>query len=162
MFVLNIKLNFKKILAIVIAISILTTASIQFINKNNNEESLETANSDSNYDFVLTEENYIEMLSTIHENIDDNINKTIKMYGFVYKNDNFEENIFVCGMNTIIDSVENVAGIMCNSSDTNELIDNEWIEITGIITKGEYNGSMPIVKINSIKRIDTPSNTYVN
>ena len=161
MFVLNIKLNFKKILLILIILSVLTAGILELINFNNNNNALETANNTVNYNYVLTNENYIDMLKQIHDNIDENINKTIKLHGFVFKKSDLKENIFVCGMNTIINEEENVAGILCQSNDYNSLKDNEWIEITGIITKGEYNGVMPIIKVFSIKKIETPKNTYI-
>ena len=161
MFVLNLKLNLKKIVAILIVVSVVTAVSVEFINSKNTT-SIETSKKNTNYDYILNEENYTNILKTIHENIDSNINKTVKMSGFVFKKNDFKENIFVCGMNTIINDEENVAGILCESPDTKELKDNEWIEITGIITKGEYNGTMPIIKIFSIKKIDTPKNTYIN
>ena len=160
MFVLNLKLNLKKVVAILIAISVITAISIEFINSNNSS-STQTSKQDVNYDYILNDENYTSMLKNIHDNIDDNINKTVKMHGFVFKKEDFKDNIFVCGMNTIINNEENVAGILCESSDTNILKDNEWIEITGILTKGEYNGSMPIIKVFSIKKIEAPKNTYV-
>lgn len=160
MFVLNVKLNLKKFLAIVIAISILTAASIEFISNKKENESINTVNSNNNYNYILTEKNYISILETIHNDIDNNVNKTIKISGFVYIADDFKENTFVCGMNTITNNVENVAGILCNSKDTSSLKENEWVEITGIITKGDYHGTMPIIKVGSIKKIPAPPNTY--
>ena len=160
MFVLNLKLNLKKVVAILIAISVITAILVEFVNSNNT--TTQTSKKDTNYDYILNEENYINMLKNIHENIDININKTIQITGFVLKKEDFKEDIFVCGMNTIINNEENVAGILCESVDTKNLKDNEWITITGIITKGEYNKTMPIVKVFSIKKIDAPKNTYVS
>ena len=163
MFVLNVKFNFKKVVTVLIAISIVTAAGFEFVNsKINNPDSLETGKDNVNYDYILSEENYTTHLKEIHDNIDGNLNKTIKVSGFVFKKDDFSENVFVCGMNTIINDEENVAGILCESLDTSSLKDNEWIEITGIISKGEYNGIMPIVKVFSIKKIEAPKNTYVS
>ena len=49
----------------------------------------------NNYDFVLTEDNYTSILKQIHENIDENIGKTVKMSGFVFRMPDFKEKYFV-------------------------------------------------------------------
>ena len=97
----------------------------------------------------------------IHKNIDANINKSVKISGFVFKMPDFKENYFVCGRNTISDNEAKVAGIVCKYDDASKLIDNEWVEITGIITKGDYNGVMPILNVGNITKITAPSNSYV-
>ena len=42
-----------------------------------------------------------------------------------------------------------------------ELAENEWIEITGSIIKGDYNGEIPVIKINTITKIPAPANMYI-
>ena len=54
-----------------------------------------------------------------------------------------------------------VAGLMCNFDDASKLIDNEWIELTGVIIEGNYNGNIPIVKVGKIEKITAPANTFV-
>lgn len=159
MFVVNFKLDFKKVLFACIAIAAIIATIIEF---GSNNLSISTSNKEENYDYILTEENYIETLKKIHENIDENIDKTIKMSGFVFKMPDFKEGYFVCGRNTVIDNENQVAGFLCNYSDSSKFIDNEWIEITGVISKGDYNGIMPIIKIGSINKITAPANTFVN
>ena len=41
------------------------------------------------------------------------------------------------------------------------LKDSEWVELTGVIIKGEYKELMPVLKIDSVKKITAPANTYV-
>lgn len=159
MFVVNFKLDFKKIFFACIALAAIIATIIEF---GSNNFSISTSQKEENYDYILTEENYIETLKNIHENIDINLNKTIKMSGFVFKMPDFKDGYFVCGRNTIIENENQVAGFLCNHKDSSNFIDNEWIEITGVITKGDYNGEIPIIKIGNITKITAPPNTFVN
>ena len=50
---------------------------------------------------------------------------------------------------------------MCEYKDSSKLIENEWVEITGVIIKGEYNETVPVIKVGNIKKITAPANTFV-
>lgn len=159
MFVVNFKLDFKKILIFCVVVALFIATIIEF----GTGENVNTVNSNiSNYDFDFNDENYISNLKTIHENIDQNLGKTVHLTGFVYKMDDFKENYIVCGRNTIVNNEDKVAGILCDYKDANKLTENEWIEITGVISKGEYNGVMPIIKVGTIKKVTAPANTFIN
>lgn len=159
MFVVNFKLDFKKIVIFCVVVALFIATIIEF----GTGENVNTVNSNiSNYDFDFNDENYISNLKTIHENIDENLGKTVHLTGFVYKMEDFKENYIVCGRNTVADSEDKVAGILCDYKDASKLNENEWIEITGVISKGEYNGIMPIIKIGTINKITAPANTFVN
>jgi putative membrane protein len=143
-------------------ISIVSAVVIEFIASGSNLETTATIKKDeSKYDYILTDENYIQILKEIHENIQGSVNKTVKLSGFVFRMDDFKDNIFVCGRNTIVNEEDTVAGFLCESADASKLKDSEWIEITGVIKEGTYNSTMPIVKIGSIKKITAPANTFV-
>lgn len=162
MFVVNFKLNFKKILTICAIISILSAILIEFISSGSNLESTTTIkNEESKYDYILNDENYTQILKEVHENIQGSINKTVKFSGFVFRMPDFKENIFVCGRNTIVNEEDTIAGFLCESPDSSKLKDSEWIEITGVIKEGTYNSTMPIIKVGSIKKIISPANTFV-
>ena len=158
MFVINFKLDYKKILITCVVIALFIATIIEFAGNNT---STVVSNSDK-YDYDLKEENYTEILKTIHDNIDASIGKTIHMSGFVFRMPDFKENYFVCGRNTIANSEDKVAGFLCQYDKASEILDNEWIEITGVIIKGDYNGSMPIIKIGSLNKITAPANTFVD
>lgn len=159
MFVINFKLDFKKILFACVVIAAIIATIVEF---GTNKTSIVSSNKDNNYDYTFDEANYTKYLKEIHENIDANINKTVKITGFVFKMPDFKENFFVCGRSTISNKEDTVAGILCKYDDAVKLNDNEWVEITGIITKGEYNGVMPILKVGNITKITAPANTYVD
>ena len=158
MFVVNFKLDFKKILFACVIIAAIVATIVEF---GTNNTSIVSSNKDNNYDYTFSEENYTKFLKEIHDNIDANVNKSVKISGFVFKMPDFKDTYFVCGRNTISDNEAHVAGIVCKYDDALKLNDNEWVEVTGIITKGDYNGIMPILNVGNITKITAPANTYV-
>ena len=54
-----------------------------------------------------------------------------------------------------------IVGFLCEYDKAKDFQDNTWIEITGEITKGNYHGDMPIVKITNITKVDKPNDEYV-
>lgn len=158
MFVVNFKLDFKKILIACVVIALFVATIMEFGTKGKTS----SVNSNlSNYDFDLNEENYTETLKNIHDNISVNLGKTIHITGFIFRMPDFKENYIVCGRNTISNNEDKIAGILCDYQDAKSLVDNEWVEITGVIVKGDYNGEMPIIKVGTINKITAPANTFV-
>lgn len=154
MFVCNFKLNFKKIL-IITAIIIVAVALFFEISD------MLKKDSNNNFDYVLDTENFTNILKTVHDNIDSNIGKTIKLSGFVFRLPDFRANYFVCGRNMLLDEEEKVVGFLCTYNQDIELVDNEWVEITGTIVKGYYMTDMPVIQITNINKITAPANTFV-
>ncbi len=154
MFVCNMKLNIKKILIIsaVILVTIALFFEITSMFKNNLSDSL---------DYVLDENNFTETLKNVHDNIDENVGKKIKLSGFVFRLPDFRSNYFVCGRNMLLDDEEKVVGFLCTYNQDIELADGEWLEITGTIIKGYYTTDMPVIEIESINKIAAPTNTFV-
>lgn len=154
MFVMNLKLNNKKVLIICIIIAFLVALiveGISFINNNNDS-----------YDYIVTGENFTNMLKTIHEDIEGNIGKTIKVSGFVFNMPDFKETNFVCGRNMLLYDDAKVVGFLCEYEKKNDLLDAEWIEITGTFIKGFYSCDMPVIKVESCTKIPAPANSFVD
>lgn len=154
MFVCNLKLNFKKIL-IITAIIVVAIALFLEISKMLN------TNQKSSFDYVLNNENFTQVLKTVHDDIDANVGKTIKLSGFVFRLPDFRANYFVCGRNMMFEGEEKVVGFLCTYDQEVSLSDSEWIEITGTIINGYYTTDMPVIKVESIKKITAPANTFV-
>lgn len=161
MFVLNLKLNLRKIIIACLSISLLSAMAIDFFTTAKIDDSSSVMTNDSKFDYVLTDSNYLEILKVVHENIDQNVGKTVKLSGFIFRMPDFNETTFVCGKNIIYDGEDSVAGFMCVSDNAKDLIDNEWVELTGIIEKGSYVSDMPVIRIGSIKKIKAPENTFI-
>lgn len=158
MFVINLKMDYKKILFFCIICATLVAAIVEF--SFNDESILTNANVDEFY-YNINEENFVTTLKLIHENIDENIGRTIKVSGFVYTLPDFNNDFFVCGRYLETDKDTQVAGYLFNYTGELELNENEWIEIYGTIIKGEYNGNVPVIKVDKIEKIVAPANTYV-
>ena len=112
----------------------------------------------------LQANNYTNILKCVHENIDDYIGKEICFTGYVYRLSDFTENQFVLARDMIIssDNQSLVVGFLCDCKSAKEYNDNDWVEITGKITKGNYHGDLPIIKISKIEKIEKPeTNIYV-
>ena len=153
MYICNFKLDFKKLF---IAIAIIAIVIALFIEVGNmlNEKKV-------SYNYVLDENNYTTVLKEVHDNIEGNIGKTIKLSGFVFRLPDFEKGYFVCGRNMLLNNDEKVVGFLCFTDKDIDLKDSEWVEITGEIIKGYYMTDMPVIKITSINKIPSPANTFV-
>ncbi len=158
MFVVNVKMDYKKILFFCIICAVVIASVIEFGIKDN---SVFTNNSISNYDYEITEENFVSNLKKIHESIDENIGKTIKVTGFIYTLPDFKKDFYVCGRYLEKDNTTQVAGYMCNYNGDLKLEENEWVEICGTIIKGNYNGEIPVIKVDKVSKVIAPANTYV-
>lgn len=147
------KLNLKKILIVsaIIIVAIALFLEITSMFKDNL----------SSFDYILDENNFTETLKNVHDNIDSNVGKSIKLSGFVFRLPDFRSNYFVCGRNMLLDNEEKVVGFLCTYNQDVELADGEWIEITGTIIKGYYTTDMPVIEIESINKITAPTNTFV-
>lgn len=161
MFVYNIKFNIKKILITIGIIAVIIAISLELGLFSNNDKNVDIYD-DTTFDYVINESNFTNMLKSIHENIDDNIGKTVKISGFVFTMPDFKENYFVCGRNMILSGNEKVVGFLCNYKEAYNLLESEWVEVTGKIEKGFYQTDMPIIKVETLNKITAPENTFVN
>lgn len=158
MFVVNIKMNYKKIILACVICALIIASIVEFGVKDN---FVLTSSNIDNYDYDITEDNFIKNIEKIHNNIDENIGKTIKVSGFVYTMPDFKEGFFICGRYIEMDNETQVAGYLCNYVGDATIEENEWIEVTGSIIKGDYNGEIPVIKINTITKIPAPANMFI-
>lgn len=109
--------------------------------------------------YELTPQNYTNVLKSVHESIDNYVGQKIKFSGYVYRLYDFSNEQFVLARNMVVtsDFQTVVVGFLCHSTVASNYEDNTWVEIMGTITKGDYYGEMPIIEIEEIKKIDTPS-----
>lgn len=107
--------------------------------------------------------NYTNVLKEIHSNLDSHLGKKIKFTGFVYRLYDFSDNQFVLARHMIISSDYQavVVGFLCDLNNAKQYKDGCWVEVEGTITKGEYHGEVPLIKITAIKEVNTPSDEYV-
>lgn len=106
--------------------------------------------------FKIEPKNYSNILKAVHDNIDNYVGIKINFTGFVYRIYDFKDNQFVLARDMIISSDYKsvIIGFLCEYDKAKKIEDGTWIEITGEITKGNYHGDMPIVKVTEIKKVD--------
>ena len=166
MFIYNLKFNGKllaKVVLIIVSIAICIYFIISAYKIYNN--SFKVKNSMSDPDVInLTVENYTNVLKEVHDNPDQYIGKKICFTGYVYRLYDFNDSQFVLARDMIVSSDMQtlVVGFLCNCKNAKEFENNSWVEITGKITKGNYHGEIPVIKVNKIKQIEKPEdNIYV-
>ena len=168
MFVYNLKFNrktFVKIIFVIVAIAVTIYFSVSTYRIY--KGSFKVRNEINDPDVInITANNYTNVLKIVHENIDSYIGKKIHFTGYVYRLSDFNENNFVLARDMIISSDMQtlVVGFLCDCKKKKIMNceNNSWVEITGEITKGNYHGEIPVIKIKDIKKIDKPNeNIYV-
>lgn len=166
MFVLNFKINGNKtakiLLGMLCVIALILTAFVCYRVIFNN-----SFKTNDNYvessTFELNTRNYTNVLQNVHNDIDTYIGQKIKFSGYVFRLYDFNSEQFVLARNMIVSSDFQtvVVGFLCHSSIASNFEDGCWVEIEGTITKGDYYGEMPIIEIETINKIDAPTDEYV-
>ena len=148
--IFNIKLDIHKISYIFI-VCIIILLSIFLINLFLNNQTIH-----------MNSENYTTILRDSHQNISKYIGKKIVTSGYIFRASNFENNNFVIARDMLENENEaSIVGFLCEYNQANDFENNVWIEAHGTIALGDYYGPIPIIKIDTIKRITTPNNSLV-
>lgn len=148
--IFNIKLDIHKISYIFIVCMIILLAIFLIELLINNK----TINMNTN--------NYTTILRDSHENISKYIGRKIITSGYIFRGKDFDNNKFVIARDMLISETEaNIVGFLCEYEKAEDFDDNVWVEAQGTIALGDYYGPIPIIKINTIKRITTPNDTFV-
>lgn len=106
--------------------------------------------------------NYTNILKSVYENLDTYIGQKICFSGYVYRNIDFSQTQFVLARDMIMKDTPNklIVGFLCSCKEADKYEDGTWIEIVGEITKGNYHGEIPILKITQIKQIEKPTDEF--
>jgi len=118
-------------------------------------------NVSENYEIDASQ--YTNILRAVHENVDDYIGQKIKFTGYVYRVYDFNSTQFVLARNMVLTSDYQtvVVGFLCEHEESSNFADGTWVEIEGIIEKGNYHGTIPVIKISNIKGVNPPPDEYV-
>lgn len=110
----------------------------------------------------MTNENYTYILNDCHNNIEKYVNKKISFTGYIFRANDFTETQFVTARDMLINNSEfRIVGFLCNYKNAKKFEDNMWVSVDGIVTKGDYNGEIPIIEVKNIKKITTPNDVFV-
>lgn len=167
MFICNLKIDKKKIWKVLVILLIILTTFLLifsvikiFVFKDNINNKI--SSNDTNTLEINTEE-YTNFLKDCHENINNYLGKSIKITGYVYKLPDFTKTQFVLARTMIIDDKNTsvVVGILCENNTSKEYQSGTWLELTGTIQKGNYNGEIPVLEISNIKNATAPEDEFV-
>ena len=170
MFICNFKINGNKIFKIFFTFVVILLICIMgfvifkvFNGANSNNGSFKVEDSAQNDIMEIQPSNYTNILKSVHENINDYVGMKIKFSGYVYRVLDLNNSQFVLARDMIISSNYSsvVVGFLCSLDGAEQYKDGTWVEVTGEITKGNYHGDMPILKIIDITTIDTPNEEFV-
>lgn len=168
MFIYNLKINgsklFKALFTIMIILLILIVGMVVFkiFNGAASSDVISSCIPQGNINKIESK-NYTNILKAVHDNIDNYVGMKINFTGYVYRVYDLNDKQFILARDMIVSSdfKSVIVGFLCEYDKAKNFEDGTWIEITGEITKGNYHGDMPIVKVTEIKKVDTPNEEYV-
>ena len=169
MFVYNFKLNAKKtskiilIIIAIIIICIIAFSVLSIIKSGVNSNGNPNEGSEKNIILDITTNDYTSFLKSVHENIDEYVDKTVNITGYVYRMPDFNDKQFVLSRTMILNSSNSavVVGILSEYDNASDYKDGDWVKVTGTIIKGNYKGEMPVLKITTIEKCNVPEDEFV-
>lgn len=165
MFIFNMKINKISKILFVLMFLIICAIIIYIIFFNNKTITLsDTIKSDEI--FEITSDNYTNILKVANDDIDSYVGCKIHLVGYVYRLLDFNENQFVVARNMLLsdNNVSNalVVGFLSECDNASDFEDGVWVDVTGEIVKGDFNGDIAILKITSIEKTEKPDNEFVH
>ncbi|NLP45836.1 MAG: TIGR03943 family protein [Epulopiscium sp.] len=113
---------------------------------------------------IMDNDNYVRWIQEIYENIEKYNAKKIQVSGFVFKEEQFEDNEFVSARMMMVCCAADMQpiGFLCRYDKAAELKVDTWIRVYGTITKGEFNGNViPVIEADKVENTEKPEFDYV-
>jgi len=110
------------------------------------------------------EEGFIETLTTLDLYKENFLGKTIVISGFVYREEDMTQNQFVIARLAMMCCSADTEpyGVLATYSHGNQLIEDTWVRITGILTTTNYRDlEIMDLDVSKIEYMNTPSSPYV-
>lgn len=152
--IINLKVNLSKILifiSILIATLFIFATIFKLMHLNQNDDTI-----------IMTNENFTYILNDCHNNIEKYSGKKISFSGYIFRASDFSKTQFVTARDMLISNSEfRIVGFLCNYKNAKKFENDVWVTVEGVVTKGDYNGEMPIIKVTNIKKITTPNDVFV-
>ncbi|WP_132996034.1 TIGR03943 family putative permease subunit [Sporanaerobacter acetigenes] len=113
---------------------------------------------------IMDNDNYVRWIQEIYENIEKYNRKKIQVSGFVFKDEQFEDNEFVSARMMMVCCAADMQpiGFLCRYDNAAELKVDTWIRVYGTIEKGEFNGNViPVIEADKVENTEKPEFDYV-
>ncbi len=166
MFIYNIKINGRKTFIklitffILIGIAIIGIAGFGIFNgaKITGDNSIP-----ANMVCEVKPNNYTNILKAVTDNVNEYVGTKFTFTGYIHTLADFNDNQFVLARDMIVSSnyTSLIVGFLCEYEEIHDFKENMWVTITGEITKGNYHGEIPIVKVLEIEEVEKPNDEYV-
>ena len=168
MFIFNFKVNknlFSKTFFVIMLIIIISIFiyGVYIIFLKDNQPFKISDNIKSDEIFEINENNYANILKASSENLDSYVGCKVHITGYIYRLLNFEEKQFVIARDMTIspDNQTLVIGFLCEYEKAKDFPERTWVDITGVIKKGNFNGEIALLEILTIQETQKPENPYV-
>lgn len=169
MIIYNLKLNKKTIFKTCLAIMSIVCISIAVAGIYNLMNNLEKKDNNIINDSIPSSEvaviepaNYTNILKQVHENLDTYVGQKISFTGYVYRLNSFSDEQFVLARDMDIGNRQTlIVGFLCSLKNAKEYPTYSWVKVTGEITKGYYNGEIPLINVTAIEMTQKPDNATV-
>ncbi|WP_100407038.1 TIGR03943 family putative permease subunit [Bacillus solitudinis] len=113
---------------------------------------------------VVTEENYLDIMTVLDIHLQEFVGKPIEILGFVYREPEFEENQLVIarfGMTCCVADAS-VYGTMIETEDAAQFENDMWVRVRGTIDRTKFNEfHIPLIHLREFEVVGEPDNPYV-
>ena len=113
---------------------------------------------------IMDNDNYVRWIQEIYDNIEKYNGKKIQVSGFVFKEEQFEDNEFVSARMMMVCCAADMQpiGFLVRYDNAAELNVDTWIRVYGTIAKGEFNGNaIPVIEADKVENTEKPEFDYV-
>mgnify|MGYP000897813088 CR=1 FL=1 len=113
---------------------------------------------------IMDNDNYVRWIQEIYDNIEKYNGKKIQVSGFVFKDEQFEDNEFVSARMMMVCCAADMQpiGFLVRYDNAAELNVDTWIRVYGTIAKGEFNGNaIPVIEADKVENTEKPEFDYV-
>jgi putative membrane protein len=107
---------------------------------------------------------FIEKLQAMNNFVDNFQNKEIKIMGFIYREDGLASSQFIIARMGMTHCIADISpyGIIAESANSDQFLDNTWVAITGKIGKTTFNGQTVImIEVEKTDPAAAPGVQYV-
>ncbi|WP_272495700.1 TIGR03943 family putative permease subunit [Bacillus pinisoli] len=113
---------------------------------------------------VVQEDTYIQTMNILDMNPDKFVGKKMEVIGFVFREEDFTEDQMVIarfGLSCCV-ADSSVYGTLSTGSVVKDLDNDQWVKVTGTLSKTEYNDwILPYLQIEEIELIEKPEQPYI-
>lgn len=103
-------------------------------------------------------------MQAVHNDIDSYVGCKLHFSGYIYRLIDFDQNQFVLARDMLVSDDKSqtlVVGFLCTYEKAMSFDEGTWVELSGTITKDNFHGEIPLIKVDCIEKIDKPEDPYV-